>query len=212
MICCGAHGGAGGRVLLVAVVVLDDLGLREVGRGGLGELHHEHRAGGEVRRVEQTGAAGAAERGQPLQRLVGQAGRAHHAVDPPRQRLAQRLPATTVGWVKSTSTSTAVQDVERGSASVRVHGEGRLLGPVRVDAADDQFHVVRRAVTASHHGPSPSGPRITRHRHLDHRKPAMHQSNSTRSVNAIVKQQRESEEETGGALTERVPQTVSTAR
>ena len=46
----------------------------------------------------------------------------------------------------------------------------------------------------------------------DSRKPPIHQSDSTRRVNAIVKQQCESEEETGGALTERVPQTVSKAR
>ena len=200
----GAHGGTGGRVLLVAVVVLDDLGLGEVGRRRLRELHHEHGAGGEVRRVEQTRPR-RRRGGQLLQRLVGKTRRPHHAVDSPRQR--HREIARHHVRLREIYEHVDIRRVQRLGQRAE-HGEGRLLG-MRIDTADDR-HVVRGSHRIHHRRAHP--PRITRHRNFDHRKPPIHQSDSTRSVNAIVKQQRESEEETGGALTERVPQTVSKAR
>ena len=200
----GAHGGTGGRVLLVAVVVLDDLGLGEVGRRRLRELHHEHGAGGEVRRVEQARPR-SRRGGQPLQRLVGEPRRAHHAIDPPRQRY--REIACHHVRLREVDEHVDVRRIQRLGQRAE-HGEGRLLG-MGIDAAD-HIHVIRSRYRINHR--RAHAPRITRHRNLNHRKPPIHQSDSTRSVNAIVKQQRESEEETGGALTERVPQTVSKAR
>ncbi len=75
----GEHRRARGRIDLGIVVQLDDLGRLEVGRGDLGEAHHEHRPDGEVRRDD---AVALGER--LLERGVvglGEAGRARHGVD-----------------------------------------------------------------------------------------------------------------------------------
>ncbi len=159
----GGDGGPGGGVLLVAVVVLDDLGLREVLRRLAGELHHEHRAGGEVGRVEQARALGRAV-GQGLQLAVSQAGRADDAIHAPGEGCGD-VAGCGVG-LREVHHHVRRDRVER--LGDRRIGRKRALGRrggVRVDAADDA-HVVR-SLHGGHDGRAHAA-QTSRYRYSDH--------------------------------------------
>ena len=85
-----AGGGAGGRVELRGVVVLDDLRRGEVPGGLGGEAHHEDGADGEVGGHERVGRPAL---GRGAQRLEVEAGRADHDVAAGGEHRAARSPA-----------------------------------------------------------------------------------------------------------------------
>ena len=141
---------------------LDDLRLREKRGGRFGELHHEDGAGREVGRVEQT-RSGRGERGELLEHLVGEPGRAHNAVNAGGKRRAQ-VPFDHVRLRE------VDQHVELGVRNRIGHAfegrERRIAGCVRIDAACD-FHILGCGHCRDHRRTHAT--RATRYGNLDHR-------------------------------------------
>ena len=149
----GGGGGPRRGVGLVGMVQLDDLGTLIESRGLGGEVHHQHRADGEVGRNQHSHPrVPGQQRPELVQTLFGEPGRAHHGMD-----AVLDAPAEVVQH------NVGMGEVDRDRGSL-----GRLTIITKIDRGH-QLQAVGGLHGAAHLGPHPAP--CPEHRNLDHRPP-----------------------------------------